>query len=542
MKKLYSLLLLALAAAAPAHAQWNTNATPVCIYSTTYVDENGETKQGGDYYACTPMVARTPDKKTWISWKTWTNKTVNGVKASAVRTYLQLLDRDGVPQFSEPILVNDHITPTWWSKYALCVASDGSAIVTVADSRTENESIVSEEYVPSTFTPAIYKIDQEGNFLWGLDGIEYSDITNSPYTNAFVIGDDTFFIFTNISEDSTSGETYIQRIDADGVPAWDEPRKLSDKVYLQYKMIPSLDGDILFFDDTPDGARVQRVNHDLELQWDEPVIYDENSYGGYEMNHYRIVSDGNGGACVAFVRPMGEFSHNIRVQHINEDGSLGFGLSGLDAYNAEEYDHNYPSIAVNPETQEIMVQFASEIGSKGEVRHQKFTFEGDYLYDDKGFTVASKDGSTSGGYYFGLTGVGALSGGSWAAVYRDLAGFFQSSIIIRVYDKNGQRTLNRTIGRDLDPNDLTCIVEPEAIYLFYREASKAKNPGITIFRIAPDGSYDVKYDDTESISSLPAGDSAAKQYFSLDGKLLPEPQRGLNLVRHADGTVSKQLR
>ena len=107
MKKLYSLLFLALASISPALAQWNTNATPVCIFSTTYVDENGETKTGGDYYATNVMAARTPDKKTWLAWKTWGRKNVNDQSVTAVRTYLQLLDRDGVPQFEKPIMVND---------------------------------------------------------------------------------------------------------------------------------------------------------------------------------------------------------------------------------------------------------------------------------------------------------------------------------------------------------------------------------------------------------------------------------------------------
>ncbi len=492
MKKYLSLLLL-LMAAAPAMAQWNTNATPSCIFSTTYVDEAGETKTGGDYYACSPKAARTADKKTWIAWKTWGRKMVNGEPTVAVRTYLQLLDRDGNPQFDEPIMVNDHITPTYWSEYALLAAPDGSAIVTVADSRTEDETYVDEGTSPGSFTPAIYKIDQEGNFLWGLDGVEYRNIINGPYTNAFLVGDDTFFIFVSLSSDNTTGETFIQRIDADGVPAWDEPKKLCDESFLQYKILPSLDGNFLFFDHTADGARVQCLNRDLEDQWGEAVTYDEYHYGGYEMNHYRVVSDGNGGACVAFQRPMGDWSHNIRVQHINADGSLGFGLTGLDAYNAEEFDHNYPSIAVNPKTEEILVQFASSQGTLGCVVHQKFSFDGDYLYPETGMPIATKNSATSGGYFYGLVGLGSLKGGDWIAVYRDLAAFNSESFIIRRYDREGNRVWTRTIGRDIAPERITLIVEEEATYLFYRETKAGKNPGITIFRIGNDGSYNVTY-------------------------------------------------
>jgi len=497
MKKITTLLALAFAAATPAMAQWNTNATPNCIFSTTYTDENGNTKTGGDYYACSPKVARTADKKTWLMWKTWGAKLVNGVKAPAVRSFLQLLDRDGNPQFEEPIMVNDHITPSYWSECALLAAPDGSAIVTVADSRTEDDTFADANASPYTFTPAIYKIDQEGNFLWGLDGVEYRDIKNGPFTNAFLVGDDTYFIFVNSSEDGSTGKTYIQRIDADGVEAWEEPKVLRDEMFLQYKILPSLDGNFLLFDHTPDGARVQCLNRDFEDQWGEAVIYDDHYYGGYEMNHYKVVSDGAGGACVAFQRFMGTTSHNIRVQHINADGSLGFGLTGLDAYNADEYDHAYPSIAANPETQEILVQFASDQDRSGSVMHQKFSFDGDYLYDELAVPVASKSAVTN-AYFYGLVGVGALKGGDWIAVFRDISAFAKESIIIRRYDKDGNRVWTRTIGRDIAPENLKLVVEEEATYLFWRETKAGKNPGINIFRIANDGTYNVTYNEPET--------------------------------------------
>ena len=544
MKKFYSLLLLAMAALTPAHAQWNTNATPVCIYSTTYVDENGETKTGGDYFACSPLVARTPDKKTWISWKTWGHKYIGDVRVSAVRTYLQLLDRDGVPQFEEPILVNDHITPTWWSKYALCVASDGSAIVTVSDSRTEDESYAGDSNSsPQTFTPAIYKIDQEGNFLWGLDGIEFTDQTNSPFTNAYVVGDDTFFLFivqADMDEDTSADGIYMIRIDDDGTLGWDEPKKMASGVTTKGQILPSTNGEFLYFDDTPDGARVRRFDRDLNEVWGEPLIYDDYYYTGYEMNHYRLTPDGEGGACVAFLRVMGQFSHNIRVQHINGDGSLGFGLTGLDAYNAEEYDHNYPSIAANPETGQIFVMFASQLAGTGNVMSQLFTFDGDYLFDEKGLSLASKDANTN-AYFYGLRGCGATPDGDWITVFTDISAHSRSSIIIRRYKSDGTRVWTRTIGRDIDPTDMNVVVEKEATYLFYREYREGKNPGINIFRIGHDGGYNVEYAEEDAITSVEEKVSGSAGFFTIDGKHLSAPQQGLNIVRRADGTVSKHI-
>ena len=543
MKKLYALFVLALAGTASAFAQWNTNATPKLLFGLEYTDPvTGEVKTGGDYYACNPKAVRTPDKKTWISWKTARHLMVNGVQHSGECTYLQLLDINGVPQFDEPILVNDHVTPSWWSEYALCVASDGSAIVTVADSRAEEDNLPEDDKNGHTFSPAIYKVDQEGNFLWGLDGVEYRNIVNGSYTNAFVVGDDTYFIFVEISNDNTAGVTYIQRIDPDGVPTWEEPRVLREEPFLQYKLLPSSDGNILFFDHTPDGARVQCLNRDLEDQWGEPVIYDNNYYGGYEMNHYRILPDGNGGACVAFVRPMGGFTHNIRVQHINADGSLGFGLTGLDAANTEDNDYDYCGIAVNPKTEEILVDFESQLPSTYDVMLQKFSFDGDYLFNELGLSIAAKNRATN-AYAFGRVGCGAVPGTSdWIVIYRDVQSYVSTSYIIRRYDKDGKRLWTRTIGRDLDPTGTQFFVEKEATYLFYRETNSAKEPGIKIFRISNDGRYDVTYEEETGIQSFQLTELPSLGVcYSIDGKLLPQPQKGLNIIRQADGTVQKRL-
>ena len=486
MKKIISLLALALAATTPALAQWNTNATPACVYSTA--DKNG------DYHACSIKAARTPDKKTWLSWKTWEVKWVGKLKTLAVRTYLQLLDRDGVAQFEEPIMVNDHVTPSWWSNYSLCVAADGSAIVTVADGRTEEANLTPEEGDTSatcySFCPAIYKIDQEGNFLWGLDGIDFPDYTDSPFTNAYVVGEDTYFLF-NSNSNGADDFINIVRIDDDGTLGWEDIKKVDG---LHAQIVPSLDGDFLLFDDCPDGARVTRLNRDFESVWGESVIYDPYKYDGQALNQYKLASDGQGGAAVAFVRNMGQFAHNIRVQHIYADGSLGFGLEGLDAANTEDGDFDYCGVAVSPETEEILVDFESQLTTGYHVMLQKFTFDGDYLFDDQGVSIARK--SQDNNYAFARVGIGSIEDGGWIVCYRDVAGYgAKNSFVIRRYDKEGTQVWTRTIGRDLDVDGVNMFVEPEATYLFYREYAPTKAPGVKIFRIGSDGKYDVTYQD-----------------------------------------------
>ena len=537
MKKVYTLFILAFAAIAPAFAQWNTNATPVCIYDAAGMS---------DYYACNPKAVRTPDKKTWIAWHTWGRKAINGIDRVAVRTYLQLLNRDGVPQFSEPIMLNDHVTTSWWSDYGLQVASDGSAIVTVADGRAEEATLPDETDHADGFSPAIYKVDQQGNFLWGEDGIAYPQYTNAGFTNCYVVGDDTYFIFFNTTEDSsgqaedmTNIGTFIQRINADGTVAWSEPFPWSDD-FAQPQIVPSLDGTFLLFDRSPEGSVVHRLDRELNEVWGEPVVYDEHKYEGYAMNDYSIAPDGFGGAAVAFVRNMGQFAHNVRVQHVNADGSLGFGLNGLDVANTEDNDYDYCDIAVNPKTEEILVDFESQLATTYDVMLQKFSYDGDYLFDEMGISIANKDRAAT-SYAFGRVGCGAVGDGQWIVAYRDVQGYFNASFIIRRYDADGNSIWSRTIGREIDPTDISFFVEEEATYLIYRENRESKESGIKIFRIGNDGSYDVTYDDT-SIQTVAVSSDGSEQYYDASGRRLSQPQKGLNIIRSADGTVQKQLK
>lgn len=531
MKKLFVFAMMALVSSTAAFAQWNTDATPVTVFSTA--------NYNGLDHAVSIKAVRTPDKKTWLSWKKWDSILVNGFKVLADRTYLQLLDINGVPQFEEPLVVNNHMTPSWHSDYSLCVAADGSAIVTLADARLEENEVTEDDQSAYTFCPAIYKIDQEGNFLWGLDGIAFEEFNDSPFTLAYVVGEDTYFGF-NLPTSEEGNQLYIYRIDDDGTLGWEEPMIVET---IQCEIVPSLDGDFLFFDDCNDGARVRRLNRNGEDVWSEPIIYDPNKYSGYALHQYKAVPDGDGGAAVAFVRAMGQFSHNIRVQHVNADGSLGFGLEGLDAANTEDNDYDYCGVAVNPNTQEIMVDFESQLESTYDVMLQKFSYDGEYLFDELGLSIAHKNRSNT--FSFARVGIGSVGESDWIVSYRDVEGYgARNSFIIRRYDKDGNRVWTKTIGRNLDCTAINMIVEPEATYLFYREFSEEKGPGVKMFRIGSDGTYNVTYDipeDPTCIKNTNGVSTASKRYFTVDGRQISQPQSGLNIVKDGNGSVRKYV-
>ena len=171
---------------------------------------------------------------------------------------------------------------------------------------------------------------------------------------------------------------------------------------------------------------------------------------------------------------------------------------------------------------------------------QKFSFDGDYLFDDQALSIASKDMSTA--YAFGKVGCGAVGDDEWIVAYRDVQNWVNSSFIIRRYDKDGNRLWTRTIGREIDPTSICFFVEEEATYLFYRETRENKQPGVKIFRIGNDGTYNVTYPEDLGVDAIENAGSQTERYYDLSGREMPQAQRGLNIVRKSDGTVQKEIR
>ena len=528
MKKLFIFLALAFVGAVPSLAQWNTNSTPRSIVQTSRYDD-----------IAFPRVVRLPDGKTWLGWRKWDAFRDENNKAVSLgfRNYLLLLDKDGNALWDEPLLINDFESPTWMSNFDMGALPDGSIVVSTADSRytEQSEEEITEGASRQAFVPAFYRIDQEGNFLWGLNGVEYTDYSHSALTRLTVVGNDTYVQW--LEEEGAKSGFWMDRISEDGVRQLAAPRQSVGKT------VATADGNMMAFGATGDGATVMKYDRDLQPVWSEPVTYDSYSYSGYDLDPYQVAIDDEGGAAVSFVRNMGDFTHNVRVQYIGTDGELGFGLSAIDTYGREEYDHDYTRIALNSETEEIMVDWEDKVEGGAEcISLGKFNYYGDRLYGETGLRLAEKSGEQlSSGYAWKQIGAGALPGGDWIVAYADVAGWGNMSLVVRRIDPDGKQVWKKTIGRNMDMEVITMIVEPKASYFFWHECGKS-HPGLNICRIFnAKGTY--LDDESTGIDSMDADQEAEpKAVFSLDGKRLPATQKGINVVRYSDGTVQKVVR
>ncbi len=496
-------------------AQWNEDKNYVSLI--TFTEEDGE------FYASSPDVARTKDGKFWLTYKMY--------EKDGVHTYLELFDKDLHRLFEQPIKVNHYMTPTWWSKNGLAVASDGSALVSIADSRTEckgmsYEEITAEDFDAHSFQPTIYKINQDGDFEWGLDGITYETLQYAPYSQIMVIGDDIYWKIIDATEDWEIGGPYLMRLDNDGNYGYDEFKRIGGQ------FIPSTNGDFLVVNGM---SEVMRYDRDCNNVWSEPVTFDRFSCSSMAMDPYQLASDGEGGVAVAFLRNMGKFSHNVRVQYINGDGELGFGIEGLDTYAPQEFEHSYPIISSNNKTKEILVNFISNFDNHNfTFNSSKFSYNGEYLWGDVGKEMASKKSQS--GFCYSPKASRPVDQDEWIVFYSDNIGFADESLCITRIDKDGNKIWKKVIGRSIDIWDTNLFCDEEASYIFWRDENKDR--GIHALRIFNDGTFETPAGIDEN--EIYDGDPIA--YYSIDGKKLATPQKGINIAKYSDGKTRKIIK
>src|SRR5215475_3983968 len=128
-------------------AQWSNDSTQ----NTVVEDHNGVDE-------ITPLQATASNGYTYVSWFEEDNGNYDA--------RMQLFDVQGNKLWSDDgLLVSNHPTGSALYVYDLAADHNGNAIVAFQDERNGD------------LMPVAYKLDVEGNFIWGPDGIVLHDTT-----------------------------------------------------------------------------------------------------------------------------------------------------------------------------------------------------------------------------------------------------------------------------------------------------------------------------------------------------------------------------
>jgi hypothetical protein len=188
-------------------------------------------------------------------------------------------------------------------------------------------------------------------------------------------------------DDYNNYEVYAQRINADGELLWDTTGVRVIAATDQYDycagMVPDGNGGAIVVST----GRANRVGPDGTLHWGEAG--DPPAFATQEVTHVEVVSDGQGGAFVAW---RDYASSNIAVQRLGQNPQGGFEArweEGDPVFLTQNESSTYPQLIRSPDGGTIVIWHTDDSVAGNDLLYaQKIDGDGNPLWDD-GKLIAS---------------------------------------------------------------------------------------------------------------------------------------------------------
>lgn len=469
-------------------------------------------------------MAPASDGSMYIVWTNWS-------EAGASRGFTlhaQLLDANGNKKWGEDgVLVDDHITPTWCSNWNILVTPTDELVISWADARSEENADVESFQAQN---PVLYKLDKTGKMLWGEEGVVF-DIEKYMFPAMLFQVEDNIYARFYGKEDSDP--TQLMLLNEFGEPAWKDGKNFTGQI------IASEGDDFLAVYPTSDGVMAMRYNKDMRQRWKAPALVSEKLYGGYDLNPYLLRSDGKGGMAVCYLTPLGDFGHMPVVAYVTGDGETAFSENVADT---DMFDHLYPVMNINPEEETIMTVWQmSGMGNANQcLQGAQMDFFGERMWGDLGKQLAFKEDPA---WSFGPVAVEPLEGGDWIVCYANEAGWLDNQLLLGRLDSEGKAVWVKNVGgygpiispkvvKRGDEMDIFWVEDNDYVDDEGLDRQCKSIMGVRIARISDVAGVD---------DVIPDMDNPHEEYYSIDGLRLPGLAKGLNIVRKADGSISKVM-
>lgn len=313
--------------------------------------------------------------------------------AGAYQVYLQRLDGTGFEFWGHNgLLISDHPQSTSLVEWDLLLERDGDAIVAFTDTRAGNDLDV-----------YLYRIGQNGAFVWGADGITVSandDYEPSPALCQASDGD-VVVVWPRLP-DVGDGSLRMQRYAPDGTPRFAaggiDIVTAPNESPAFCRVIPSDDGSVIvgYLRDidsfsAPRHLRAVKVAANGTIAWGPLAVYDAVSLPiGYQP---QMVADTAGGAIFCFHRSQSN-NYNSVVQRVTSAGAEVFPHNGVLVSTLAARYHINPSLAYNAATNECFVFWNEETTNQSQwgIRMQKITPIGVRAWGDVGVPLVTMNG------------------------------------------------------------------------------------------------------------------------------------------------------
>ena len=321
MKKIFiSFSLVIIVTSQVAFAQWSNDPA-----------QNNQVSFGVDG-AAVPYLATHSCGTSYVSWFT-------PAAGGDYYPWIQKVDVLGYIQWASPIQVSSQTSMTWITDYSLAVTPDTCALVAFQDMRTGNNDVF------------IYKIGQNGEFLWGDDGIQLSNDPDFEVNPVMAVHpDNNVVVAWPRSVDNGDSKVVLQRINSAGQKTWTNDLVLGEIGfdYTWPTVIPAENGNtiIVYYKEWGPYWAPNRIIHAQKIDpqgnslWSpKPVLFN----GVIPVYvHPQIAPDGSGGVYVTWMYERVANHLSSFVQHVSSDGTVTMEANGA------EVSTNSSTLAMEP--------------------------------------------------------------------------------------------------------------------------------------------------------------------------------------------------
>ena len=333
--------------------------------------------------AISPLCASISNGSTYICWYEY-----NG---NNLELRMQLLDANGVKQWgSGGIVVSNFPQNSATYLYDLKTDHEGNVIVAFQDERNINLQVVA------------YKLDINGNFLWGNAGISLAD-SNSVQDIAPSIGitaNNDVYIAWN-TEDASKRWIDCQRISSAGIVQWNSHYSMKDTVgnlnFYNPSLIPTGTNDMLMLFDQGSFSfygvmYVQKIDAIGNNVWPSAIQVSTKTIASYYQP--TTISDNAGGFYVSWdtSNPISLSLGDVYVQHVDSSGTI-WSTTGIEAANSTTEHKSTSSSCFVSSSGEFWVLLKIVDGSQTMMGTsvQKFDAAGNVLLGTNGTVVIPVD-------------------------------------------------------------------------------------------------------------------------------------------------------
>lgn len=440
-KKIIS-LFCAVICVSIAKAQWVSD-----VNTNTLISESGR------LFCASVKAAETTNGNIFVSWLSYEYE--GGDENSQGMTKLQLLDKDGNAIW-EPggRYVSTHPTATWSSDFSMVTTPDNCAVIAFSDSRTDPQG-------KNHFKTYVYKIDQAGKFLWGLDGVALPT-TSARCMRPRICVTNSGSVIVGYT-DQEQGGFVMNRIDQDGILVWSENLKVKGSLG---NFTPCDKDDFIVIVMGGEGS-LTALRYDAfgEQIWSK-AITKENIYSYVEP---RVKSDGQDGAIVSYmIQTDTNQEFYVCLQRISADGETMMGLNPIRTSN-EATKHRGVAFGVDTKNKSIVSMWEKVVASSPTLCSTKVDYFGDEQWGENGIELRDDE---LWGYL--VEDVVPTKDDGYILIYRKLFDAVNMNIVALKLDKDGKEEWAKDVSDISYKSQCTVIPSEDQIYIFFTDARNSE--------------------------------------------------------------------